>query len=414
MLRKVGFPLGIYHAKQHPRRSARRFPASQAQCLASCSVRSSWRRAFRCWAKTTRPGATTAGPPSSAQYSELKQIDRTNVTRLDVAWSYPTGATTDTLFPSSWTSGVCAREEQRHRRARRHDGKESGSTSTRPAPRQSRTAASITGKARTAPSAACSMPPTKSCAPSTPRPASSITTFGDDGNVDLRKGLGRDPASSPPCNRSRPARVRGSADPRLGDQQGYGSAPGDMRAFDVRTGKLVWTFHTIPHPGEFGYETWPNEAWKTVGGANIWTRISVDVGRGIVYLPVASAKYNFYGADRAAPICSATPCSRSTPAPASGFGIFRFVHHDIWDYDPATSPKLLTVATRARRSTSWRKSPSRASSSSSTGSPESRSGRSRSGRCRRDATCRAKRPGRRSRSPPSRRPLRGRGSRSRI
>ena len=80
--------------------------------------------------------------------------------------------------------------------------------------------------------------------------------------------------------------------------QGYGSAPGDIRAFDVRTGKLVWTFHTVPRPGEFGYDTWPKDAWKRVGGANVWGEMSVDEKRGILYAPTASAKYNFYGADR--------------------------------------------------------------------------------------------------------------------
>ena len=80
--------------------------------------------------------------------------------------------------------------------------------------------------------------------------------------------------------------------------QEYNSAPGDVRAFNVRTGALVWTFHTVPRPGEFGYETWPPEAWKTVGGANAWGELSVDDARGIVYVPTGSPKYNFYGANR--------------------------------------------------------------------------------------------------------------------
>ena len=74
--------------------------------------------------------------------------------------------------------------------------------------------------------------------------------------------------------------------------------PGDIRAYDVRTGKLRWTFHTIPHPGEFGYETWPKDAWKTSGGANNWTGMAVDSSAGIVYVPTGSAAFDFYGADR--------------------------------------------------------------------------------------------------------------------
>ena len=80
--------------------------------------------------------------------------------------------------------------------------------------------------------------------------------------------------------------------------QEYASAPGDIRAFDVRTGKVVWTFHTVPRPGEFGYDTWPPDAWKTVGGANNWGEQSIDEKRGILYVPTASPKYNFYGGNR--------------------------------------------------------------------------------------------------------------------
>ena len=80
--------------------------------------------------------------------------------------------------------------------------------------------------------------------------------------------------------------------------QEYDSAPGDIRAFDVRTGELVWTFHTVPRPGEFGYDTWPQDAWKTVGGANNWGEQSIDEKRGIVYVPTGSPKYNFYGGNR--------------------------------------------------------------------------------------------------------------------
>ena len=76
------------------------------------------------------------------------------------------------------------------------------------------------------------------------------------------------------------------------------ASPGDVRAYDVRTGKLRWSFHTIPHPGEFGYDTWPKDAWKTSGAANNWTGMTVDTQRGIVYVPTGSAAFDFYGADR--------------------------------------------------------------------------------------------------------------------
>ncbi len=146
------------------------------------------------------------------------------------------------------------------------------------------------------------------------------------------------------CNPRRPGRVfedlliLGSA-----TNQGYGSAPGDIRAFDVRTGRLVWTFHTIPHPGEFGYETWPKDAWKRVGGANVWSELSLDEKRGIVYVPTASAKYNFYGADRTGANLFADCLLALDARTGKRLWHFQMVHHDIWDYDDATAPKLLTV-----------------------------------------------------------------------
>ena len=76
------------------------------------------------------------------------------------------------------------------------------------------------------------------------------------------------------------------------------SPPGDIRAYDVLTGKLVWTFHTVPRPGEFGYDTWPKDAWKYVGGANTWGELTVDTERGIAYFPTGSPTYDYYGADR--------------------------------------------------------------------------------------------------------------------
>ena len=108
-------------------------------------------------------------------------------------------------------------------------------------------------------------------------------------------------------------------------------------------GKLVWTFHTIPHPGEFGYDTWPPNAWKTVGGANVWSEFSLDAARGIVYAPTASAKYNFYGADRKGANLFADSLLALDARTGKRLWHFQMVHHDVWDYDDATAPKLLTV-----------------------------------------------------------------------
>ena len=125
--------------------------------------------------------------------------------------------------------------------------------------------------------------------------------------------------------------------------QEYDSAPGDIRAYDVRSGKVVWTFHTIPHEGEFGYETWPKDAWKTVGGANNWAEMSIDEKRGIVYIPTASPKYNFYGANRKGANLFGDCLLALDARTGKRLWHFQMVHHDIWDYDNATAPKLLTV-----------------------------------------------------------------------
>ena len=80
--------------------------------------------------------------------------------------------------------------------------------------------------------------------------------------------------------------------------EAYGSPPGDIRAYDVLTGKTVWSFHTLPHPGEFGYDTWPKDAWKYVGGVNTWGEFAIDQKRGIGYFPVGSPTYDYWGGDR--------------------------------------------------------------------------------------------------------------------
>ena len=80
--------------------------------------------------------------------------------------------------------------------------------------------------------------------------------------------------------------------------EGPGASPGHVRAYDLKTGDLIWRFNTIPEPGEFGYETWPKDAWKYIGGANSWSGMTLDEDNGIVYIPTGSASYDFYGGNR--------------------------------------------------------------------------------------------------------------------
>ena len=175
------------------------------------------------------------------------------------------------------------------------------------------------------------------------RTGQAIKTFGTDGRVDLRVGLDRDPAAVNQQSRL-PGRVfehliiMGSA-----TNQEYTSAPGDIRAFDVRTGARVWTFHTVPRPGEFGYDTWPVDAWKTVGGANNWAEQSIDVRRGIVYIPTGSPKYNFYGGNRKGANLFGDCILALDARTGKRLWHFQTVHHDIWDLDNNSAPQLTTI-----------------------------------------------------------------------
>ena len=125
---------------------------------------------------------------------------------------------------------------------------------------------------------------------------------------------------------------------------------GDVRAYDVRSGKLRWSFHTIPRPGEFGYDTWPKEAWKTSGAANNWAGMTVDAGRGIVYVPTGSAAFDFYGADRIGDDLFANCLIALNAETGERIWHFQGVKHDLWDRDFPAPPVLLTVDREGKKS----------------------------------------------------------------
>jgi quinoprotein glucose dehydrogenase len=125
-----------------------------------------------------------------------------------------------------------------------------------------------------------------------------VKGFGEAGHVDLRDGLGRDPNTltvglTTPGVVYKDLLIVGSI-----VSESLPAAPGHIRAYDARTGKLRWTFRTIPQPGEFGYETWPRDAWQYIGGANSWCGLVLDEKRGLVFAPTGSAAFDFYGANR--------------------------------------------------------------------------------------------------------------------
>jgi quinoprotein glucose dehydrogenase len=172
------------------------------------------------------------------------------------------------------------------------------------------------------------------------RTGATITTFGANGRVEMRVGPVRPLGGPSPT----PGRIfenlfiTGST-----TGEGYGSTPGDLRAYDVVTGKLVWTFHTIPYPGEYGYETWPESAWKWAGGVNTWGEITVDERRGIAYFPLGSPTHDMYGGDRKGANLFGNCLLALDARTGRRLWHFQTVHHDLWDYDLTTAPKLLTV-----------------------------------------------------------------------
>jgi glucose dehydrogenase len=176
------------------------------------------------------------------------------------------------------------------------------------------------------------------------RTGKSILSFGTDGAVNMKEGYSRDAATLPRVQSSSPGKIfenliiLGSA-----TGEGYLSTPGDLRAYDVVTGKEAWRFHTIPHPGEYGYDTWPKDAWKYIGGTNTWGELTVDAERGIAFFPTGSPTYDFYGADRIGANLFGTALLALDARTGKRLWHFQMVHHDLWDYDNTAAPVLTTI-----------------------------------------------------------------------
>jgi quinoprotein glucose dehydrogenase len=287
-----------------------------------------------------------SGSPDAAQYSALKQIDRSNVTQLEKAWTYPVGddrhyffnpiVIDGTIYVLAKNNSIVALDAV--------TGSEIWTHTPSPEIRIITNRGINYWESRDRTDRRLLFCADQSLRAIDARTGKPIRSFGANGTVDLRDGLDRDPRTLTLVQSTTPGRVFedkliiGSA-----TNQGYGSAPGDIRAFDVRSGKLVWTFHTVPRPGEFGYETWPKDAWRTVGGANVWSEFALDEKHGVIYAPTASAKYNFYGADRHGDNLFADCLLALDARTGRRIWHFQMVHHDVFDYDDATAPKLLTV-----------------------------------------------------------------------
>jgi len=181
--------------------------------------------------------------------------------------------------------------------------------------------------------------------PATGRP---IASFGEKGAVDLRKDLGNDFKKNATYLTSPGVIYKDVIIVGFRTSETKPAAPGWIRAYDVRTGKLRWTFHTIPQPGEPGYETWPKDAWKTTGGANNWAGMVVDQKNGIVFVPTGSAVNDMYGPDRKGDNLYADTLLALDASTGRRLWHFQGVHHDTWDRDFPSPPVLLTVRRNGR------------------------------------------------------------------
>jgi glucose dehydrogenase len=182
-----------------------------------------------------------------------------------------------------------------------------------------------------------------------PRNGKPCVGFGDGGAIDLRKGVtdgwlqARYEVTSPP------AIYKDLVITGAGLQEFPSKGPsGAVRAFDVRTGKLAWRFDSVPGPGEIGHDTWEGEGWKDRSGTNVWGIMTVDVERGMVFLPFGCPSYDFYGADRKGKGLFGNSLVALNAATGKLIWYYQMVHHDIWDYDLAAPPALVSVRRQDR------------------------------------------------------------------
>jgi len=173
-----------------------------------------------------------------------------------------------------------------------------------------------------------------------------VTSFGEGGSIDLSTGLVWAINKKHYTNTSPPVVYKNLVilGNGVGDRLAYkNDPPGDVRAFDARTGRQVWTFHTIPQPGEFGNDTWQNDSWAFTGHTNVWAPMSLDERRGLLYLPVSTPSNDFYGGRRPGQNLFADSLVCLDAATGVRKWHYQLVHHGLWDYDNPAPPSLVTI-----------------------------------------------------------------------
>jgi quinoprotein glucose dehydrogenase len=314
-------------------------------------------RSFNTW-------STFLGGADSSQYSSLKQINKGNVKQLEVAWSYPTG-NGSFIFSPIVVDGVMyvlRAGAPPPAAAAGQPPARGGGGGTAIAALDAATGKEMWTHPNPGPVSARGINYWQSKDGSDRRllyasggfltavnakTGETIMSFGDNGRTDLKVGLDRDLTNIRSTQSNDPGRIYDNiivmtlTPVNAGDA--YSATPGDIHAYDVVTGKMLWVFHTVPHPGEPGYETWPKDAWKTQGGVHNWNEMTVDEKRGIIYIPLGTARYDFYGPDRHGQDLYGNSLVALDARTGKRLWHFQTVHHDLWDYDLPTAPKLLTV-----------------------------------------------------------------------
>jgi quinoprotein glucose dehydrogenase len=291
------------------------------------------------------------GGPDNIRYSRLSQINRDNVKRLQVAWTFDTGdafpgsemqcnpiIVDGTLYATTPKLRVIALDGASGKLLWSFDPNEG-----RKAVGKFRNRGLAYWEGRiyfTSRSFLYSLDA---------RTGKLIPDFGESGRVDLREGLDRDPkditiSATTPGVIYKDLLILGSM-----MSETLPSPPGHIRAYDTRSGKIRWTFHTIPHPGEFGYDTWPKDAWKYSGSANNWAGMTVDEKRGLVFAPTGSAASDFYGANRAGDNLFANTLLALKADTGERVWHFQAIRHDLWDRDFPAPPNLVTVKRDGKR-----------------------------------------------------------------
>jgi quinoprotein glucose dehydrogenase len=292
--------------------------------------------------QTGRDWPVYGGDPAGARYSPLEQINRANVGQLQVAWQFdPSDGPASrlqaqpiivdgVLYSPTPGSSVIALDAATGRLKWSWNG--GARTAVRGVTywsdgKEERLLAAF-GRYIYALDARSGQP---------------FSDFGRNGRIDLHEDLGRDPEqqtvglTSPGIIYKDIYIVGGRT------SEGLPASPGDIRAYDVKSGALRWSFHTIPHPGEYGYDTWPKDAWTYSGSANNWAGMALDTRRGIVFVPTGSAAADFYGANRTGDNLFANSLVALNAETGARIWHFQAVKHDIWDRDFPSPPTLVTV-----------------------------------------------------------------------